>query len=545
MTRGCILLLCVASVLPGCSSPPAQDKISTPQTSLPVTGDTIVVGSIGDARTLVPILASDSSSGDVCGLLFNGLVKYNRAIELVGDLAEGWEVQDDGLTILFHLKHNVRWHDGRPFTAEDVAFTYQKLIDPAVRTPYSGDFERVKALTVIDPWTVRVAYKEPFAPGLASWGMAILPKHLLEKEDLNQTAFARNPIGTGPYRFKRWKTAERIDLEANPDYFEHRPYIDRYLYRIIPDQSTLFLELETQGVDETGLTPLQYRRQTENPFFEKTFQKFRYPSFGYTYLGYNLSDPRFSDKRVRQALNHAINKQEIIDGVLMGLGVECTGPFPSESWAYNPNVKPAPYDPQKARDLLAEAGWKDTNGDGIVDKQGVAFEFEIITNQGNEQRKNACEIIQRRLHEVGVSVKIKIVEWSAFISEFVDKRHFDAILLGWGLSRDPDCFDIWHSSKTRPGEFNFIGYKNEEVDRLLEEGRRVFDQAKRKEIYHRIHEILYDEQPYCFLYVPDALPIVHRRIQNVEVGPIGIGYNFIDWYVPASQQRYRHTVIEP
>lgn len=504
----------------------------------PSYGDNYVAGSIGEPKNLIPILASDSPSATLVGQVFNGLVKYDENIELVGDLAERWEIRQGGLEILFYLRPNVRWHDGRPFTAEDVLFTYQKLVDPTVKTPYSGDFEKIERVEKINDHTVRVLYKEPFSPGLASWGMAIMPKHLLEKEDFSQSAFSRKPIGTGPYRFKQWKTGQFVELTSNHDYFEGRPYIDGYLYRIIPDQSTLFLELRVQGVDGLGLTPLQYQRQTETPFFKKNYQKFRYPSFGYTYIGYNLADPRFQDIRVRKALTLAVNRKELIDGILFGLGRECTGPFVPESWAYNPQVMPLPYDPEKARRLLSEAGWEDQNGDGWLDKGGETFEFTLLTNQGNEERKMIAELVQRQWQKIGIKVKIRVLEWTAFLSEFIDKKRFEAFILGWALSRDPDLYDIWHSSKTREGEFNFIQYRNAEADRLIEEGRRTFEVEKRRQMYHRLHEIIYEEQPCTFLYVPDALPIVHARFRGIRVSPIGIGYNFIRWYVPKEEQKY-------
>jgi peptide/nickel transport system substrate-binding protein len=501
-------------------------------------GDAFVTASIADARTLIPILASDSASGEIVGMVFNALVKYDKFIELTGDLARSWEIKDDGLTIIFHLRRNVKWHDGSPFTAEDVRFTYEKLIDPNVPTPYSGDFKKVRFLEVLDPYTIKITYKEPFSPGLASWGMAVMPKHILENENLLTSSFSRSPIGTGPYKFKRWKSAERIDLVSNQEYFEHTPYIDRYIYKVISDPSTMFLELETENIDSMGLSPLQYKRLTDTSHFNKNYRKFRYPSFGYTYMAYNLKNELFTDKRVRRAINYAVDKKEIIDGVLLGLGRICTGPFIPESWAYNENVKPCPFDASRARGLLKEAGWIDSDGDGWLDKAGEIFEFTLLTNQGNTLRIKTAEIIQRRLKEVGIKVNIRVLEWAVFINEFVDKKRFEAIILGWSLSRDPDCYDIWHSSKTRPGEFNFISYSHSSVDKLLIEGRRTFDKERRKEIYHKIHEVLYDEQPYLFLYVPDALPAVHKRFKGVEVAPIGIGYNFIDWYVPKTEQRY-------
>jgi len=502
-------------------------------------GDAIVVSSIADARTLVPILSSDASSSDVCGMIFNGLIKYDKNVKTVGDLAERWEILDEGLTILFHLKRGVRWHDGYPFTARDVEFTFMKLMDPRVKTPYGGDFDRIRKLEVLDDYTIRVSYKEPFAPALSSWGMWIMPEHILKNEDLNKTAFGRHPIGTGPYKFKTWKTSEKIELVSNHDYFDGRPYIDRYIYRVIPDDATIFLELQTRGVDLSALSPLQYTRQTNNDFFKKNYTKFKYPSFGFTYMAYNLSDPKFSDVRVRQAMNYAVNKQEMVDTIFFGLGHVATGPYMMDSWAYNNDVKAVPHDLSRAKALLAEAGWRDEDRDGWLEKEGKEFEFTLIVNQGNAERLRTAEMIQKYLKDAGIRMKIRVLEWSALINEFIDKRRFEAVLMGWFLARDPDNYDIWHSSKTREGEFNFIGYNNPEVDKLLEDGRRTFDQAKRQVVYHRIHEILYDEQPYMFLYTGEILPIISKRFKNVEVSPIGIGYNFIKWYVPRSQQKYR------
>lgn len=497
-----------------------------------------MTASIGEPSTLVPILASDSASAEVCGWIFNGLVKYDRDLQLIGDLAQRWQILEGGLEIVFFLKQGIRWHDGAPFTAEDVLFTYQALISPEVPTPYSGDFERIEWLKVVNPHCLRIRYKEPFAPALSSWGMSILPKHLLENENLVTTRFKENPIGTGPYRFHRWLRGNRIELKAEPDYFEGEPHIEWIIYRVIPDQATIFLELGAKGVDWAGLTPLQFEKLTSTDRFIENFQKFRYPSFGYTYLGYNLHDPKFQDIRVRQAINLAVDKNEIISGVLSGLGEIATGPFPKESWAYNPQVESSPYDPEAAQALLEAAGWRDTDGDGTLDKEGVPFEFTLLTNQGNSTRELTAQIIQRRLKEVGIEVHIWILEWSTLLHQFLDKHRFEAVLLGWSLSRDPDLFDLWHSSKTKEGQFNFIGYANPRVDELLLEGRRNFDPESRKKTYHQIHQILYEEQPVCFLFVPEALPAIHRRFIGVEAGVIGIGYNQIHWYVPASKQRY-------
>jgi peptide/nickel transport system substrate-binding protein len=250
-----------------------------------------------------------------------------------------------------------------------------------------------------------------------------------------------------------------------------------------------------------------------------------------------LEDARFKDRRVRQALTLAVNKQEIIEGVLMGLGQESYGPYKPGTWFYNPDVPKFKYNPEKARALLAAAGWQ-PGADGILYKDGKPFEFTILTNQGNDIRVRAAEIIQRRLQEIGIRVQIRTVEWATFIKQFIEKGHFEAVLLGWNTGLDPDQYDIWHSSKIKPGELNFIHYKNPEVDKLLDEGRHTFDQEKRRRAYFRLQEILAEDQPYTFLFVPDALPAISRRFRGIKPAAAGIDYNFIKWYVPKAEQKY-------
>ncbi len=499
--------------------------------------NTIAVGSGADARRLNPIIANDSASGDINDLIFNGLVKYDKDLKLIGDLAERWDIENSGRTITFHLRKGVTWHDGVEFTAEDCLFTYRKLVDPNVATPYSSSYMDIVKAEVIGKHIFRVIYKEPFSPALESWGMGVIPKHLLDGKDINTDSFNRKPVGTGPYKFKEWIAGQKIVLEANVDYFEGRPKIDQFIYRIIPDSSTMFQELLSGGVDLMGLNPLQYLRKSETRRIRDNYVKFRHPANRYTYLGYNLTNPLFSDVNVRRALSYAINRQGIIDGILLGIGRPCTGPFSDVSWAYNRKAPDYEYDPDRARRLLAGAGWRDRDNDAVLEKDGRPFRFTIMTNQGNNERIRTAEIIQQNLKAVGIDVNIRVMEWQAFLEQ-IDKRSFDAMILGWSMGRDPDLYDIWHSSKTKKGEYNFIGYKNPEVDRLLVEGRRIFDVEKRKKIYYRIHEILAAEQPYAFLYVPDATPIVHKRFKGIMVAPAGIMYNLREWYVPKNRMEW-------
>ncbi len=541
MLRSILLLFVAALFVAACNNAPTTEKTENRTAKEPAYGDIIVNGGIGDASNLIPLLASDKPSHDIAGLVYNGLVKYDKNMNTVGDLAEFWDISANGLIITFHLRKGVKWHDGRPFTAADVLYTYQVTIDPKTPTAYAGDFLKVKKADVLDDYTFRVTYDKPFAPALISWGASILPKHLLAGTDITKSPLTRHPIGTGPYKFKEWVAGQKIVLVANPDYFEGRPYIDGHITRIIPDMATLFLELRSQGIDISGLSPLQYTRQTESKVFQDNFNKYRYLSFAYTYLGYNLKNPLFTDKRVRQAISYAINKDEIVSGVLLGLGKPATGPFKPGTWAYNGDVKIYNFNPQKARELLREAGWKDSNGDGILEKDGKPFVFELVLSQGNETRQKCAEIIQRQLAEVGITVKIRVLEWAAFINDFINKRRFDTVILGWTIPPDPDAYDVWHSSKTAPEELNFISYKNTEADEMLERGRSTFDQKERKKYYDRFQEILAEDQPYTFLYVPDSLIIINKRFRGIEPAPIGLEYNFIKWYVPKDEQKFVMT----
>ncbi|MBI2524538.1 MAG: peptide-binding protein [Candidatus Rokubacteria bacterium] len=512
-------------------------------TGAPAYGDTFIQSSISDIAGLIPNITSDGASHDVGGLVYDGLIRADRNLNWVGQLAESWTFSRDCLTLTFKLRQNARWHDGHPFTADDVLFTYRTMIHPKTPTAYKDDFLVVKDAEVLDPYTFRVTYSRPHARALQSWAMNVLPRHLLEpyvaEGKLKESPQNSQPVGTGPYRFKEWKSGEKIVLVANPDYHGGRPYLGRVVYRIIPSQGTIFLELKAKGVDLASLTALQYLRQTEYPAFRKAYRKYRYPSSGYTYLGFNLRDPRFADRRVRQAFAHAINKQELIDGVVLGMARDATGPLRPGTWPYTDRVRRYPHDPDKARALLAQAGWKDRDGDGLLeDKDGRPFTFTIRTNQGNEERKKVAEIIQQRLKEVGVGVEIQILEWSSFLKEFIKKKRFEAIVMGWGVGSDPDQYVVWHSSQMGPDQLNHISYANPEVDALLEAGRSSCVQQDRLRYYHRLQEVMAEDLPVVFLYFRDALPVVAARVRGVEPAPAGIFYNFTEWFVPRELQRY-------
>jgi peptide/nickel transport system substrate-binding protein len=481
--------------------------------------------------------------------VFNWLLRYDENIHLVGSLAEKWTVSPDGKTITYFLRHGVKFHDGVEFTAEDVLFTYRVYIDPKVHTPFAADYQYINDVKVINPYQVRVTYKKAYAPALSQTFTSILPKHLLEGKDINTADFNRHPVGTGPYRFVEWKTDQKIVLEANPDYWEGAPHIKRFVMRIIPDQASGFLSLLKGEVDAIGawtsssLSAEQFARQTDRKEFTRAYRKLQSQQFVYTYIGWNLGNPFFQDVRVRKALTMAIDRNAIIQNVVYGFGQPCTGPFVPGSPAYNPDVKPLAFDPVAAKKLLAEAGWKDTDGDGILDKvingKKTPFRFKLFTNQGNVSRERIATIVQQQLKEIGVAVEPQIMEWTALLSQYIDKKKYDAMIMGWQFNPEPDCYLSWHSSQMGEHQYNQVGYQNPEVDRLLVQGRETMNPQKRTMIYRRIHKILADDVAATFLYVPDALAAVHQRFKGIQANRNGVGWHPENWYVPSVQQRYQ------
>ncbi len=504
----------------------------------PEKGGMAVMGIKAEPSNLIPPLASDSASHQVANHIYVAPLRYNKDIELVPWAAESYEVLDNGTRLRFHLREDIKWFDGHPLTAKDVRFTYRMMVDPETPTAYAEDYKRIKEFKLLDRYSFEVIYEKPFARSLVTWAHAILPRHCLKGENLLQTRYSRSPMGAGAFKLHKWEEGRRLVLKANPDYFRGRPYLDGLIYRVIPDPATMFMELKARNLDLMDLSPQQYLFQSKGRFWKKNFNKYKFLSSSYTYLGYNLDHPLFSSVRVRRALAYAIDKKEIIKGVLLGQGVATIGPYKPGTWVYNQGIEGYGFDPEKAKTLLAECGWEDHDGDGILDKKGRPFEFTLLTSQGNNLRIKTATIIQYRLKQIGINMEIRTVEWATFIKEFVNKRRFEALLLGWNIVQDPDLFDVWHSSKIKGQGLNFVGYKNPEVDSLLKRGRRTLDQEKRKEIYDRLQEILHRDQPYCFLYVPMSLPVVDSRFQGIEEAPAGITYNLPRWWVPKSKQKY-------
>ncbi len=468
-----------------------------------------------------PLLATDSASGEIAGWIFNGLFKYDKNGKVVGDLAKEFKFLDK-THLWIKLRDNVLWHDGVRFGADDVLFTYSLAVSPKIFTPYSSEFRYVKGIEKIDDFTIVVEYKKPYFKALHTWMIGMLPKHILENEkDIMTSPFNQHPIGTGPYKLKEFTASSDIVLYANEDYFEHKPNIERLFYHFLPDPSTQFLMLKSKKLDVGSLSPLQLERQIDEDF-KKFYDIYEMPSHGYSYLGFNLRLKKFQDKRVREAINLAVDRDMLIDILFFSHAQICTGPFMPGTFAYNPDIKPPRTDLKRAKELLKEAGYDENN----------PLTFEIATNSNNTLRMYAAQIIQYQLLKIGVKVTIRAMEWQAFLNTVVMPRKFETVLLGWGLGLMPDAYSIWHSESAKKGGFNFVGYKNEEVDRLIKEAEQTVDIKKLSKIYRKIFALIVNDIPYVFLYIPNSITAVNRNIKNVEPSIVGIMHNAIDWIKP-------------
>jgi ABC-type transport system substrate-binding protein len=443
--------------------------------------------------------------------------------------------------VVFSLRDDVRWHDGKPFTSRDVAFTYRAIMDDATASPRKPDFLYILRVETPDAHTVRVIYRKPYSPALSSWMIGILPAHILEGKPPEwwATNFNRNPVGTGPFRFDKWKTNEYLRVIRNPDYFNAPgPWLDSIVFRVLPDQLALRLAFETRQVDFWSVDPWAVGHFEK----DKRFDLFSSPSSSYTYVGWNLRRDIFQDERVRRALAHAVNVPEMIKYILYGHGVQSTGIFTPKMWFFDPNVSPLVYDPEKARQILAEAGWK-PGKHGILEKDGQRFSFTLITNNGNEIRRDIATLVQDDLKKLGIEVKIELYEWAVFLKNFINKGNFDAMVLGWALGPDYDQYQIWHSSQSNPEQLNVVRYKNPEADKLLVEIREEYRREKIIELAGLLQSTIYRDQPYLFLYVPEGTSVmwkdsyrIHRPDDRgrwvdspVEMTKAGWGY-YMDWF---------------
>jgi peptide/nickel transport system substrate-binding protein len=477
---------------------------------------------------LNPILSVDTTSSTVESFIFNGLFTVNESLELVPELASHYKISKDQKTYTFYLKKNVSWHDGHPFTAEDVKFTFDTILDPKTNTVRRSSFiidgKPVK-IDVIDSHTVSFTLPQIFSPFLTRISMSIIPKHIFENEDINTSSYNIKPIGTGPFKFSEWKTGQFILLEKNKDYFNKSPKIDQVTFSIINDPNAALISLKKEEIHISDIQPKDISDISTFPHIDIH----QFYGLSYSFVAFNLSNPHFKDKRVRQALSHALNKEALVKGVLNNRGKAAYIPSSPLLWSYpKKEINILEFNTEKTKKLLFESGYRLNKKTNILEKNGVPFTFTLITNKGNKEREKTAQIIQQVLKKLHIKVEIQILEWSALLNILntpIENKKFDTLLFGWSLSIEPDSYSIWHSSQSPKG-FNFIGYDNPKVDALLEQGRKETNQEKRAQIYQEMYTLIIEDAPYIFLYYPESNIGSNKKLQGLsKAGPAGLMIN--------------------
>jgi peptide/nickel transport system substrate-binding protein len=449
--------------------------------------------------------------------VFSTLVKYSAedGYTLVPDLATEWSVSEDGLTWTFTLREGVAWHDGAPFSADDVKFTLDNILNPDVRAQFRSALSGVTEVTAVDPRTVTITSSQPIASLgiLLAYNIAIAPKHILESQDLNEASdFVQNPIGTGPYKVAEIVSGDRVVLEANPDYYDGAPSIGTVIYRVVPDINSVVAQLLTGELDMATVEAinLEALQGDGNVAFNKALE----PNTFAVYLN-NTRWP-FDNPLVRQAFTMAIDRQAIVDQILVGEAVVATSSHsPAFGDFYNPNIAPYPYDTAQAEELMIEAGF--AKEDGVWTQDGRTLQIGLMVDKGNPVREQLALVVQQFWQDFGVEVELTVEEWSVYIDRGNQlPGDYDA-RTGWRITApDPDKTAEYSTE----GPNNHYGYSNPTVDDLLARGRTETDPAARVALYHELQQVLYDDAPIIWMYYPNGIIAYRNRIQNMP--PIGI-----------------------
>lgn len=493
---------------------------------------TAVIGMIGEPSILNPLFSGDSASMDIHNLIFDGLVTFDPEMEVEPAIAKEWEISEDGLTYTFTLHEGVLFHDGEELTADDVVFTYEIFIHEDYTGPRANEFVYIEEITALDDYTVEFTLSDVDARFLTAVHYGILPEHELGDvpvADVESHEFTRQPLGNGPYQFDDWEDGGYVQLVAFEDYYQGTPNIDRLVFNIVPDQNALMSQFEAGEIDFMDVPPVQIDsldQWVDNGIAEKHTTL----NYGYSYLGYNNQMDMFSDKETRQALSHALNREEMVEAILQGEGEVAHAPMSPLSWAYPDDVAEFNYDPDRARELLAEAGWTE-GSDGILERDGERFSFQLLTNQGNQIREDLVVIIQSQLNDIGVEAVPELREWSSFI-ETAD-ADFEAFILGWGLPTDPDPTRYWHSLYTEDGlgGNNNVLYEREDLDELIEQNVHIVDQEERKELLQYIFSEIVEDQPNTFLFYDNAVVATSPRLKGFEQHAGDKFYSILDWHL--------------
>lgn len=535
-----------------------------------VNGGTLVAGINGEPDALNPLTGLTQASRNIQALVFRRLADINEdLLTFSPQMATRWEFSKDSLAITFHLRTGVFWHDGVPFTAKDVVFTHEIEVNPKIFWDGSAFKADIKKVTAPDDSTVvfYFAKKSPMMLMDAVEGF-ILPEHLLKNvppEKMPTIAFNRHPIGTGPFRFKEWKSQQYVTLTRFDRYYESgKPRLDSVIFKIIPDGAGMVRQLLSGDIDFTEVIPPRdfVRLQKEWKAGNSPLRPVSYLGRTYDFIGWNLIDganfqrmrekygednsrilkyiqphPLFGSQTVRTALTMAIDRVAIARIVNDGMAMPMNGPIPLVLWAYNEKAnRVVPFDPERATKLLKEEGWKDSNGDGVLEKGGKEFRFEMITNAGNTRREQALTLIQNQLKKVGVEMIPRIADSGLLFGRMLPERDFDAVLIGWNVGLKMDLSPLFHrSSFFIP--FHFNGYYSPGFDRLEELAESTISPQEAQKYWDGIATLLSTDLPYTWLYYKMECSAIHRRFKNVVIDQRGAYNNLEDWWIPVKERR--------
>jgi peptide/nickel transport system substrate-binding protein len=527
------LLVAVPACGPGDGGPGAV-------TGDPEYGGTAIVGVTSDFQAFNPVTNTAILTDEVMKhMLFTPLVQYDENLEIQPHLAESWDLDERGVT--FRLRQDVRWHDGQPVTAEDVKFTFDLAKDEATASLLGSAYlTMVQSATVVDPYTIRFEFTTPHSQPLDAFWWPPLPRHLLQDVSpaaLTQAPFNANPVGSGPFRWGSWDRGQRLTLEANTEYSEAlggRPFLDRVVFRVIPEATTMMTELLAGSVDMIGWT-LQ-ADQAQQLMGQGGIDVRHFPSREFTYIGLNNQRPQFQDAATRRALAMAIDRPQIVGALLHDFASLSAGPIPDWS-PLDPGVESLSFDANAARQLLQQAGWQQ-GGDGVMQRQGQPLRFALLVNAANRVHQDIATVVQQQLRQIGASVEIRTVEFQTMLREH-RAREYDAVLSNWTLDTfkvDPTPLFSCEQAQT-PQSANRAGFCNPQLDQMMMQGLRTTDQGQAQRIWTDFARLLQQEQPIVFLHWSDDLGAIGPRLQNVQTDIRSKLVNAREWWMPADRQR--------
>jgi peptide/nickel transport system substrate-binding protein len=538
-------MLWAASMMLGVVASHAADPApapSPPPKAPPLSSGVLSYGEYGRPTTLDPITSNDMIALRITELVFNGLVGIDNKQQIQPELAQSWEASSDGLVYTFHLRQDVTWHprlgeEARPFTADDVIFTYNIMMHPKTITPLKVRYEFIAEAKKLDKYTVRFTLKRPIMNALPKFTFKIIPEFgpknpaYLSRED----EFVQRPIGTGPYQYRETTSSGEIVLEANPNYFKGAPKLARFVAKPFADQNIMNQALMYNSID---MSVLVNPRNVPEIQGDKRLRLQPYNALSYSFFGYNVRNPLLADARVRKAFSLAINRQEMLNAFFNGQGTVISGPFAPGSWAYNLDVKPLPYDPAQAERLLAQAGFK-KGGDGTLVKDGkkLALSLKVPISQESESVKRVVLALKNYLSRVGAQINVEFIEWQAWKEAVFLSHDFDIMFASWVFDDSADISSLFHSAEIGAWRNNFGGYSNPEVDSLLVESKLTLDHEKRRTIYRKLHAMLGEENPYTFLWTLTNYAAYQKKIRGVQIHPYKF-FSYADtWYIGEPEEK--------